>query len=292
MEVDNNYWMKQAIKLAQFSHFDGEVPVGCVIVCENKLVSYGYNQTNIRRNGTRHAEIEAISWINNEYNKLKTSVSHQKTKGIQWISPENAQVLYSDNSSSESAIEQFIQQKTQRKGLKFVEPTELKSLLKKYCFISGDKHLCESTLSGQTDSSTQILSSSIKILPLSHFFQECCLYVTCEPCIMCAAALSIVGINSVIYGCSNDRFGGCGSILSIHSGKYGLGYRSFSVERGLMEKEAIDTFRTFYSRGNPNAPVPHRPVVHREEMVLYCDNFAFFIMCLFEISKILFSLDF
>lgn len=46
---------------------------------------------------------------------------------------------------------------------------------------------------------------------------RCDLYVTCEPCIMCAGALSIVGIRRVVYGCKNERFGGNGSILSIHS---------------------------------------------------------------------------
>lgn len=44
---------------------------------------------------------------------------------------------------------------------------------------------------------------------------RCDVYVTCEPCIMCAGALSLVGIRHVYYGCSNDRFGGCGSILPI-----------------------------------------------------------------------------
>ncbi|KAI3839773.1 hypothetical protein MKW98_010078 [Papaver atlanticum] len=43
------------------------------------------------------------------------------------------------------------------------------------------------------------------------------LYVTCEPCIMCAAAISILGIKAVYYGCANDKFGGFGSILSLHS---------------------------------------------------------------------------
>ncbi|XP_056158570.1 tRNA-specific adenosine deaminase TAD2-like isoform X2 [Syzygium oleosum] len=47
-------------------------------------------------------------------------------------------------------------------------------------------------------------------------FSACSLYVTCEPCIMCAAALSIIGIKEVYYGCANDKFGGCGSILSMH----------------------------------------------------------------------------
>jgi tRNA(Arg) A34 adenosine deaminase TadA len=42
------------------------------------------------------------------------------------------------------------------------------------------------------------------------------LYVTCEPCIMCAAALSLMSIRRVVFGCANDRFGGCGSVLAVH----------------------------------------------------------------------------
>lgn len=78
-------------------------------------------------------------------------------------------------------------------------------------------------------------------------FSKCYLYVTCEPCIMCAASLSFLGIlvelfylttlldcyinmycvwftqdltagiKEVYYGCANDKFGGCGSILSLHT---------------------------------------------------------------------------
>ena len=36
------------------------------------------------------------------------------------------------------------------------------------------------------------------------------LYVTCEPCIMCASALQQLGCRRVCFGCQNDRFGGCG----------------------------------------------------------------------------------
>ena len=42
------------------------------------------------------------------------------------------------------------------------------------------------------------------------------LYVTCEPCIMCAAALSLLRLRRVVFGCANDRFGGCGSVLAVH----------------------------------------------------------------------------
>ncbi|KAL3739678.1 hypothetical protein ACJRO7_021009 [Eucalyptus globulus] len=48
-------------------------------------------------------------------------------------------------------------------------------------------------------------------------FSACSLYVTREPCIMWAAALSIIGIKEVYYVCANDKVGGCGSTLSLHS---------------------------------------------------------------------------
>ena len=42
------------------------------------------------------------------------------------------------------------------------------------------------------------------------------LYVTVEPCIMCASALRQLGIRQVFYGCENDKFGGCGSVLGVN----------------------------------------------------------------------------
>ncbi|KAL9686668.1 hypothetical protein QQ045_031061 [Rhodiola kirilowii] len=58
-------------------------------------------------------------------------------------------------------------------------------------------------------------------------FSNCNLYVTCEPCIMCAGALSFLGFKEVYYGCGNDKFGGCGSVLSLHSG-------SQLIERSIL----------------------------------------------------------
>ncbi|ANM59125.1 Cytidine/deoxycytidylate deaminase family protein [Arabidopsis thaliana] len=96
-------------------------------------------------------------------------------------------------------------------------------------------------------------------------FSKCVLYVTCEPCIMCASALSFLGIKEVYYGCPNDKFGGCGSILSLHLGseeaQRGKGYK---CRGGIMAEEAVSLFKCFYEQGNPNAPKPHRPVVQRE----------------------------
>ena len=34
---------------------------------------------------------------------------------------------------------------------------------------------------------------------------------------MCAGALSLLRLRRVVYGCANDRFGGCGSVLAVHA---------------------------------------------------------------------------
>jgi MafB19-like deaminase len=56
----------------------------------------------------------------------------------------------------------------------------------------------------------------IAYLQAPKLARRCELYVTCEPCIMCAAALSLLGIKAVTFGCHNNKFGGTGSILSVH----------------------------------------------------------------------------
>ncbi|PKA65037.1 tRNA-specific adenosine deaminase 2 [Apostasia shenzhenica] len=97
-------------------------------------------------------------------------------------------------------------------------------------------------------------------------FSRCDLYVTCEPCIMCASALSILGIREVYYGCANDKFGGCGSVLSLHEGypmqlsSGALDSLGFKCTGGFLSTDAVALLRRFYDQGNPNAPKPHRPV--------------------------------
>lgn len=89
-------------------------------------------------------------------------------------------------------------------------------------------------------------------------FQTCDLYVTCEPCIMCAAALAKLGIRHVYFGCSNDRFGGNGSILSVHiPNQYGA-YCGYSVTSGVKGDEAVELFKTFYTQENHRAPIGKR----------------------------------
>ncbi|KAE8148851.1 cytidine deaminase-like protein [Aspergillus avenaceus] len=87
------------------------------------------------------------------------------------------------------------------------------------------------------------------------------LYVTVEPCVMCASALRQYQIRAVYFGCSNERFGGTGSILSLHSDT--SIDPPYPVYGGLFGKQAIMLLRRFYIQENEKAPKP-RPKKHRE----------------------------
>lgn len=149
-------YMEKALEMAEMALATGETPVGCVFVANGKIIGSGMNDTNRSFNGTRHAEIVAIS-----------------------------EVLDSQPPS---------------------------------VFASTD------------------------------------LYVTVEPCIMCASILRQYRIRTVYYGCGNERFGGNGSVLSIHSD---LGIDPpYSSHGGLYRKEAIMLLRRFYIQQNNKAPNP------------------------------------
>ncbi len=53
-------YMKEALKQARKAGEIGEVPIGCVIVCEDRIIARGYNQRNKRKSTLAHAEILAI----------------------------------------------------------------------------------------------------------------------------------------------------------------------------------------------------------------------------------------
>ena len=57
----NKYYMKIALKLAKKALKQGEVPVGAIIVKNNKIISKAYNKKEKTHNVTKHAEIIAIS---------------------------------------------------------------------------------------------------------------------------------------------------------------------------------------------------------------------------------------
>ena len=139
-------YMKEALKQAKKAYALGEVPIGCVIVHEGKIIGRGYNRRNTDKNTLAHAEITAI------------------------------------NKASK---------------------------------VIGDWRL-----------------------------EECTLYVTLEPCQMCAGAIVQARIPEVVMGCMNPKAGCAGSILNI------LEMPQFNhqvkVTRGILEAECSQMLKTFF----------------------------------------------
>ena len=60
MNEINKKYMREALKQAKKAMAIGEVPIGCVIVCDGKIVGRGYNKRNTNKTTLAHAELIAI----------------------------------------------------------------------------------------------------------------------------------------------------------------------------------------------------------------------------------------
>lgn len=145
MSVQEKY-MKQAVKLAGKAAELGEVPIGCVIEYQGKVIGRGYNRRTTDKSTLAHAEIIAI---------------------------------------------------------------------KKACKKMGDWRL-----------------------------EDCTMYVTLEPCQMCAGAIVQARVKKVVIGCMNPKAGCAGSILNV------LQMDEFNhqveIERGVLEEECSQMLTSFF----------------------------------------------
>lgn len=144
-DIDKKY-MKEAIKQAKKAYSLGEVPIGCVIVHDGRIIARGYNRRKTDKNTLSHAEITAI---------------------------------------------------------------------KRASKVIGDWRL-----------------------------EECTLYVTLEPCQMCAGAIVQARIPKVVMACMNPKAGCAGSVLNI------LDMPEFNhqveIVKGIMEQECSDMLKSFF----------------------------------------------
>jgi tRNA(adenine34) deaminase len=58
---DDLVFMQRALDLAAFSQKLGEVPVGCIVVRDNKIIGEGYNRREMMRSCVEHAELMALA---------------------------------------------------------------------------------------------------------------------------------------------------------------------------------------------------------------------------------------
>ena len=75
---------------------------------------------------------------------------------------------------------------------------------------------------------------------------DCTLYVTLEPCAMCAGAMILARVPRLVYGAEDPKAGACGSVLDvIHEPR--LNHR-LPVESGVLAEECGGLLRAFFSR--------------------------------------------
>ena len=72
---------------------------------------------------------------------------------------------------------------------------------------------------------------------------ECTLYVTLEPCPMCAGAIVNARIPRVVYGASDKKCGACGSVCDLFSMDFN---HHPQVERGIREEESAALLTEFF----------------------------------------------
>ena len=72
---------------------------------------------------------------------------------------------------------------------------------------------------------------------------ECTLYVTLEPCAMCAGAILSARIPRVVYGASDRKFGAVRSVCSLFSMEFN---HHPQVEAGILEEEAAQLLQEFF----------------------------------------------
>ena len=89
---------------------------------------------------------------------------------------------------------------------------------------------------------------------------ECTLYVTLEPCPMCAGAIVNARIPRVVYGASDKKCGACGSVCDLFSMNFN---HHPQVEKGVMEEECATLLTEFFK--NLRLELETRPRWRRPE---------------------------
>jgi len=148
----DQYFMKEALKQAAIALEKGEVPVGAVVVFENRIIARAHNQMEMLHDPTAHAEMIAMT-------QAAAAVS---------------------------------QGKDQHRGS----------------------------------------------------LEKCTLYVTMEPCPMCAGALVVTKCSKLVFGARDIKAGACESLYQITNDDR-LNHR-LSVHGGIMEEDSKVFLREFF----------------------------------------------
>jgi tRNA(adenine34) deaminase len=83
--------------------------------------------------------------------------------------------------------------------------------------------------------------------------EGCALYVTLEPCPMCAGAIVQARVPLVVYGAADPKAGACGSLFNIAADPR-LNHRA-QIVAGILEPDCAELLRDFFRRRRPGSDV-------------------------------------
>jgi tRNA(adenine34) deaminase len=87
------------------------------------------------------------------------------------------------------------------------------------------------------------------------FLDNCTIYVTIEPCCMCAGALVLARVEKIVFGASDPKTGAFGSKLDINTLRLN---HKIKVVRGVLEKECSKIMKEFFkTKRKPLIPFSH-----------------------------------
>ena len=139
-------WMQYALKEAEKAYDKNEIPIGAVIIFDNRIIAKGHNQVETLKDPTAHAEIIAIT------------------------------------------------------------------------------------------SAAEYLSSKVLL--------GCTMYVTLEPCAMCAGAIVLAKLEALYFGAFDNKSGACGSVLNVTNNN-SLNHQ-LSVTGGILDDKCSEILRSFF----------------------------------------------
>ncbi len=88
----------------------------------------------------------------------------------------------------------------------------------------------------------------------SKWLKGCTLYVTVEPCTMCAGALVLSRIEKIVFGVSDPKTGAFGSKIDLNI--LGLNHK-IKIKRGILEEESHQLLKSFFKTKRNNVKYFH-----------------------------------
>ncbi len=110
--------------------------------------------------------------------------------------------------------------------------------------IIGKGHNQVETLKDPTAHAEIIALTSAAEYLTSKVLLGCTMYVTLEPCSMCAGAIVLAKLDALYFGAYDNKSGACGSVLNITNNK-ALNHR-LSVTGGIMDAQCGELLRSFF----------------------------------------------